>query len=92
MLRLAVYLALGSPTNNGQIENENENENDWRPWEPSSRRFALKGRESFLPFVAVPLKGVPGCLEHLIVLCFLDPFFDKLRALASSFTILVFSE
>jgi len=30
----------------------------------------------FLFFLAVLFKGVSGCLEHLIVLCFLDPLFD----------------
>jgi hypothetical protein len=36
----------------------------------------------------VALLFCPGCLTHLIVLCFADAFFKKLRALAPSLGIL----
>jgi hypothetical protein len=49
-----------------------------------------RGRNS--PFALVSFLGCPGCLEHLIVLRFFDSFFDKLRALAPPFAILVFTK
>ena len=47
-------------------------------------------RELWLWFVA--LLFCPGCLTHLIVLCFADAFFEHLRTLAPSLGIFIFSE
>jgi hypothetical protein len=46
--------------------------------------------ELSLWFVALLVR--PGCLTHLIVLCFADAFFEKLRTLAPSLGIFIFSE
>lgn len=43
-------------------------------------------------FALVPFLSCPGCLEHLIVLRLFDSFFEKLRTLAASFTILNFAK
>ena len=47
-------------------------------------------RESCFQFVVL-LCGL-GRAKHLIVLCFADPFFEKLRTLAPPFAILVFAK
>ena len=49
-----------------------------------------RARESLLWFVVLLVR--PRCLTHLIVLRFADAFFEKLRTLAPSLGIFVFSE
>src|SRR6266404_9303429 len=49
-----------------------------------------RARELWLWFVALLVR--PGCLTHLIVLRFGDAFFEKLRTLAPSLGIFIFSE
>ena len=49
-----------------------------------------RARELWFWFVALLVR--PGCLTHLIMLRFVDAFFEHLRTLASSLGILIFSE